>query len=117
MDDIKYMAIYLDNSCEVHFQNDSSRIILSPCGSEFIHRTYSEDNTIQTNLKYRTAYPLSSFSSKLNIILKERNRHCNDRPFISPILLESIENATWVCVDFVSLFIFLELSKQFHIYF
>lgn len=96
MDDIKYMAIYLDNSCEVHFQNDSSRIILSPCGSEFIHRTYSSDNTIQTNLKYRTAYPLSSFSSKLNIILKERNRHCNDRPFISPILLESIENSIWV---------------------
>jgi hypothetical protein len=48
MDEIKYMVIYMDNSCEVHFNNtgddESSRMILSPCGSEFVYRTYSDNN-------------------------------------------------------------------------
>ena len=55
MDEIKYMVIYMDNSCEVHFNSgldtengENSRIILSPCGSEFIFRTYSSDNTIKS---------------------------------------------------------------------
>lgn len=49
MDEIKYMAIYLDNSCEVHFNTEeNSRIILSPCGTEFIYRVYDSHNTIQS---------------------------------------------------------------------
>ena len=123
MDEIKYMVIYMDNSCEVHFNctndDESSRMIVSPCGSEFVYRTYS-DNNIKSivclfflikkpkilmisisnlklaSFKYRTAYPISIFSNKLNILLKERNKYCNDRPFISPILLESFENNYWV---------------------
>ncbi len=53
MDEIKYMVIYMDNSCEVHFNNandgESSRMIVSPCGSEFVYRTYS-DNNIKSKL-------------------------------------------------------------------
>lgn len=53
MDDIKYFAIYLDNSCEVHFnpnQNENmSKLFVSPCGSEFVYRTYDhQTNTIQS---------------------------------------------------------------------
>ena len=39
------MAIYVDNSCEVHFTNDNSKLILSPCGSEFIYLTYNDSMT------------------------------------------------------------------------
>ena len=52
MEEIKYMTIYMDNSCEVHFAacetsgGETSRIILSPCGTEFLYRTFSSDNTL-----------------------------------------------------------------------
>jgi hypothetical protein len=38
---------------------------------------------------------MSIFSEKLKTVLKERNRFCSDKPFISPILLEN-ENEFWV---------------------
>ncbi|CAF0911632.1 unnamed protein product [Brachionus calyciflorus] len=98
MEVIKYMVIYLDNSCEVHF-SDNCRILLSPCASEFIYRVYDTDNTIQSTFKYRTAYPLSMFSTRLSLILKYRNRFCENRPFISPILLETCENSSWMSTD------------------
>lgn len=49
-DEIKYLAIYLDNSCEVHFNSlENAKIFLSPCGSEFVYRIYDiHDNTIQS---------------------------------------------------------------------
>ena len=120
MNQIKNMIIYMDNSCEVHFDtSENSRILMSPCGSEFIYRTYAPDNTIQSeflnifnivfgrlifnpsfcytdSLKYRTAYPISLFADKLKIILAERNKYCNDRPFISSIFIENSENSYWV---------------------
>lgn len=98
MDEIKYMVIYLDNSCEAHFcQNETiSRIIISPCGSEFLYSVFDSDNTIQSSYKYRTAYPLSMFVSKLQNVLAFRNKYCDSRPFISPILTESIPNGFWV---------------------
>ncbi len=49
MEDIKFMCIYMDNSCEVHYNsNDNSKLIMSPCGSEFVFRTY-EENVIKSN--------------------------------------------------------------------
>ncbi|RNA07305.1 hypothetical protein BpHYR1_010904 [Brachionus plicatilis] len=98
MDEIKYMVIYLDNSCEAHFcQNETiSRIIISPCGSEFLYSVFDSDNTIQSSYKYRTAYPLSMFVSKLQNVLAFRNKYCDSRPFISPILTESIPNGFWM---------------------
>lgn len=52
MDEIKYMVIYMDNSCEVHFDsNENSKLILSPCGSEFVYRTFS-DNLIKSKSNY-----------------------------------------------------------------
>jgi hypothetical protein len=45
MDTINYMAIYLDDSCEVHFSNENSKLILSPCGSEFMYSTYNDSMT------------------------------------------------------------------------
>lgn len=57
MDEIRYLVIYMDNSCEVHFNsNENSRIILSPCGSEFIYRTYGADNTIDCNSSLAKIY-------------------------------------------------------------
>ncbi len=48
MEDIKFMCIYMDNSCEVHFDStENSKLILSPCGSEFVFRTYA-DNVIKS---------------------------------------------------------------------
>jgi hypothetical protein len=114
MDEIKYMVIYMDNSCEVHFDsNENSKLLLSSCGSEFVYRTYA-DNLIKSifflnkiyyifkinfffkdTLKYRTAYAISLFSSKLKTILKVRNRFCNDRPFVSSVLLET-DKQYWV---------------------
>lgn len=47
MDDIKYLAIYLDNSCEVHFNTvENCKLFLSPCGSEFVYRTYDPNTSI-----------------------------------------------------------------------
>ena len=58
MDKVKYMVIYMDNSCEVHFSpqsslgdedpssSESAKLIISPCGSEFVYKTYS-DNVIK----------------------------------------------------------------------
>lgn len=81
------MTIYLDNSCEIHF-HDSSKLTLSPCGTEFVYSTYLEDSDTRESFKYRTAYPTSTFSKYLSIILKQRNKFC-DRPFVSPTLLEN----------------------------
>jgi hypothetical protein len=54
MEEITYMVIYMDNSCEVHFNSsENSRILMSSCGSEFIYRTYAPDNTIQSNSKVK----------------------------------------------------------------
>ena len=110
----------MDNSCEVTFVSNEN-LILSPCGSEFIYRTYENDNTVKSKFqlnsiqlvcekavnhfylkgtfKYRTAYPISAFSSKLNVILSARNRYCNDRPFISPILIETSNKECWLSAD------------------
>lgn len=55
MEEIKFMCIYMDNSCEVHFDSaDNSKLILSPCGSAFVYRTY-DDNVI----KSRPAFSLT----------------------------------------------------------
>ena len=41
--EIKYMIIYMDNSCEASFEStDCAKLILSPCGSEFVYRTYAD---------------------------------------------------------------------------
>ena len=50
MDIIKYLAIYLDNSCEAHFSNENSKLILSPCGSEFMYLTYDDSMTSSMSL-------------------------------------------------------------------
>lgn len=42
MDAINYMAIYLDDSCEVHFLNENSKLILSPCGTEFMFYNFND---------------------------------------------------------------------------
>lgn len=48
MDEIKYLVIYMDNSCEVHFDsNENAKLLLSSCGSEFVYRTFS-DNLIKS---------------------------------------------------------------------
>ena len=47
MEEIKSMVIYMDNSCEVQFMSND-HLIMSPCGSEFIYRTYETDNTIKS---------------------------------------------------------------------
>lgn len=103
MDEIKYMVIYLDNSCEAHFmQNEvNSRIIISPCGSEFLFSVFDSDNTIQSSYKYRAAYPLSMFTSKLQNVLTFRNKFCDSRPFISPILTENTPAGFWVLKYFI----------------
>lgn len=96
------MCVYMDNSCEVHYDSgDNSKLILSPCASEFVFRTYA-DNVIKNTLKYRTAYAISIFSSKLRTILRERNRFCSDQPFISPILLEE-ETQYWFSSEDLSI--------------
>jgi hypothetical protein len=95
MDLIKYFAIYLDNSCEIHFKNDT-KLILSPCGAEFMYYSYNNDLLENGSFKYRTAYALSKFSTQLSLILKYRNLYCNNRPFLSPTLLE-LQNDFWVC--------------------
>lgn len=52
MDEVKFMCIYMDNSCEVHYDStDNPRLILSPCGSEFVFRTYT-DNVIKSKLLF-----------------------------------------------------------------
>lgn len=95
MEEIKYMVVYVDNSCEIHFDsNENAKLLLSPCGSEFVYRTFAE-NVIKNTLKYRTAYAISLFSTKLATVLKIRNRFCTDSPFISPILLEN-DNQYWL---------------------
>lgn len=46
-EEIKYLAIYLDNSCEAHFNSiDNARLFLSPCGSEFVFRTYDPNTSV-----------------------------------------------------------------------
>ena len=50
--------------------------------------------------KYRTAYPISIHFEKLNRVLRIRNRYCDDRPFISPILEEHFENSSSILVNF-----------------
>ena len=57
---------------------------------------------LKGTFKYRTAYPISLFTSKLNAILSMRNRYCNDRPFISPILLESSDKQCWLSAEKLS---------------
>jgi hypothetical protein len=47
MDEIKSMVIYMDNSCEVIFASNEN-LIMSPCGSEFIYRTFEPDGTIKS---------------------------------------------------------------------
>lgn len=121
MDDIKYFSIYLDNSCEVHFNSpDNSKMFLSPCGSEFVYRTYDPSTGIiqstsihsifeyfvyqilnkknlSDSFKYRTAYPISAYFQRLSRVLSIRNRLCDDRPFVSPILEEHLgTHQNWV---------------------
>lgn len=98
MDEIKYMVIYLDNSCEAHFTNDNvnTRLIISPCGSEFLFSNFDTDNTIQSSFKYRSAYPLSMVATKLQQVLAFRNKYCDGRPFVSPLLAENFPNGFWV---------------------
>jgi len=49
MNEIKFMCIYMDNSCEVHYDSsDQAKLILSSCGSSFVFRTYA-DNVIKSN--------------------------------------------------------------------
>ena len=44
MEQIKYMVVYVDNSCEVHFDsNENAKLLLSPCGSEFVYQTFAEN--------------------------------------------------------------------------
>jgi hypothetical protein len=95
MDSIQYFAIYLDNSCEIHFKNENDKFILSPCGTEFTHLSVANNLIENGSLKYRTAYALSKFSTKLSLLLKYRNRYCNSKPFLSPTLLE-LKNEFWV---------------------
>lgn len=49
--------------------------------------------------KYRTAYPISAYSAKLNTILDIRNKYCNDRPFLSPILIETSNKDCWLSAE------------------
>ena len=48
MNEIKSLVIYMDNSCEVIFTSNEN-MVMSPCGSEFIYRTYEADGTIKSN--------------------------------------------------------------------
>lgn len=46
-EEIKFLAIYLDNSCEAHFNSiDNAKLFLSPCGSEFVFRTYDPNTSV-----------------------------------------------------------------------
>jgi hypothetical protein len=58
-------------------------VLLKHLGTNFLNYLKKD------SLKYRTAYPISLFAQKLKLILRERNKYCNDRPFLSPILIES----------------------------
>jgi len=55
MEQINYMTIYVDNSCECHLINDNSKLILSPCGSEFMHFTYDDSMTSSKQASFLTS--------------------------------------------------------------
>nr|XP_028605165.1 uncharacterized protein C5orf34 homolog isoform X1 [Podarcis muralis]XP_028605166.1 uncharacterized protein C5orf34 homolog isoform X1 [Podarcis muralis]XP_028605167.1 uncharacterized protein C5orf34 homolog isoform X1 [Podarcis muralis]XP_028605168.1 uncharacterized protein C5orf34 homolog isoform X1 [Podarcis muralis]XP_028605169.1 uncharacterized protein C5orf34 homolog isoform X1 [Podarcis muralis] len=106
MESESIMILYEDNSVEVHYV-DGSRLLLSPCGSEFLFEKAvpASAHPIQPaeRIRQRTQFAISIYREKLLQAIDFRNQY-SDRPYLPSsiipperknIIFADISKAKW----------------------